>query len=350
MTTTMRPTPSLTPTPPVSAATPTTAPALPEPRGPVSEAVLSALRGDPAEPPGLDGVEPYGDDLQLALYCCYELHYRGFEGVDDAREWDPALLSLRAGLERAFLGALRDDVPAGTDVGGELDGLLVEHVDSFGVSHHLRRDGEQWQLREYVALRSLYHLKEADPQTFVIPRLDGPAKAALVTVQHDEYGAGDPGRAHARLFAEMMSELGLSAAYGAYLDSAPAEMLAEVNFMSLCGLHRALRAVLVGQFAFVELTSSPGSDRLVKAMRRLGCGPAAVRFYAEHVEADAVHEQLLRREVIAPLLDAEPGLASDIVFGLRCSAFLADRLGERLLHHWARGESGLRGGTEAGTP
>lgn len=320
------------------------APALPASRGPVSEAVLSALRGGAPELPELAGAPPYGEDLQLALYCCYELHYRGFEGVDGGLEWDPALLAVRAALERAFLGALRSDVPAGSDVEGELEQLLVEHVDAFGLSHHLRRAGRLWQLREYVAHRSLYHLKEADPQTFVIPRLHGPPKAALVTVQHDEYGAGAPERTHSTLFANMMTELGLSAAYGAYVDSAPAEMLAEVNFMSLCGLHRALRGALIGQFATVELTSSPGSDRLVKAMRRLGCGPAAIDFYAEHVEADAVHEQLIRREVITPLLNAEPELAPDIVFGIRSSVFLADRLEKRLFHHWSRGESSFREG------
>lgn len=331
-------------------ATMTRAPILPASRGPISEAVLSALRGDRPEFPGVDGSSPYGEDLQLALYCCYELHYRGFRGVDTDREWDPEVLAIRGELERVFLNALRDDVSSDTDVEGELDALLVEHVDAFGVSHHLRRHGELWQLREYVAHRSLYHLKEADPQTFVIPRLDGPAKAALVTVQHDEYGAGDPERTHSKLFADMMAELGLSDAYGAYLGSAPAEMLAEVNFMSLCGLHRGLRAALIGQFATIELTSSPGSDRLVKAMRRLGCGPAAIQFYAEHVEADAVHEQLVRREVIAPLLKDEPELAPDVVFGIRSSTFLASRSEEHLLHHWNRGESSFRDDAAARKP
>ncbi|ADH68870.1 MULTISPECIES: iron-containing redox enzyme family protein [Nocardiopsis] len=326
------------------------APTLPAPRGPLSEAVMDALRGNRTGFPAVDGSPPYGEDLQLALYCCYELHYRGFGGVDADREWDPALLTLRAELEGAFLGALRDEVAPGADVGSELGALLVEHVDAFGASHHLRRHGQLWQLREYVAHRSLYHLKEADPQSFVIPRLHGPAKAALVTVQHDEYGAGDPERTHSTLFADMMAELGLCADYGAYLDSAPAEMLAEVNFMSLCGLHRGLRGALIGQFATVELTSSPGSDRLVKAMRRLGCGPAAVRFYAEHVEADAVHEQLLRREVIAPLLDTEPELAPDIVFGIRASTLLATRLEEYLLRRWGRGESSFRDGTDVREP
>ncbi|MGW6575000.1 hypothetical protein ACWGAN_22950 [Streptomyces sp. NPDC054945] len=41
--------------------------------------------------------------------------------------------------------------------------LLVEPADrSGGLSRHLETRGEVWQLREYAALRSLYHLKEAD--------------------------------------------------------------------------------------------------------------------------------------------------------------------------------------------
>ncbi|MDT7651656.1 MAG: hypothetical protein QOI36_3062 [Pseudonocardiales bacterium] len=321
-------------------------PALPEPRGPLSAAVIGSLRRGPEILPPVEVTEPYGDDLQLALYCLYELHYRGFAGIDDDLEWEPSLLTVRAAMERVFLDALRGDVSPSDGsidaVEAELESLLVEPVEARGVSHHLRREGERWQLREYVAHRSLYHLKEADPQAWVIARLDGPAKAALVTVEHDEYGAGNPDRMHAHLFAEMMSALDLDASYGAYLDAAPAQTLAEVNLMSLCGLHRALRGALIGQFAMVEVTSSPGSDRLVRAMRRLGLPDAAVEFYAEHIEADAVHEQLVRRGVVAPLLAAEPVLAGDIVFGIRASGFLAERFGDLLLERWAEGRSALR--------
>ena len=318
------------------------APALPAPRGPLSTVVLDALRDTMSASSvarvgaaDVQQADPYGEDLQLALYCCYELHYRGFAGVSDDLEWDPGLLGLRRHLERAFLTALRADVPGGTDVAAEVDTLLVEPVDAWGVSHHLRHAGQLWQLREYVAQRSLYHLKEADPQAWVIPRLTGPAKVALVTIEHDEYGSGNPDRMHARLFADMMTELGLCAEYGTYLGAAPAATLAEVNFMSLCGLHRRLRGALVGQLAATELTSSPSSDRLVRAMRRLGCGPAAIEFFAEHIEADAVHEQLVRHGVIAPLLAAEPELAGAVVFGIQASTRLTDRLSDLLLRRWA---------------
>ncbi|TCK26725.1 iron-containing redox enzyme family protein [Pseudonocardia endophytica] len=318
---------------------------LPQARGPLSGAVLALLRGGEPGPVDAAGADPFGDDLQLALHCCYELHYRGYSRVDDELEWDPRVLGLRRELERVFLDALRKDVAPSDDVWSAVDELLVEPVGpaaETGVSHRLCRDGEMWQLREYVAHRSIYHLKEADPQAWVIPRLPGAAKAGLVTVEHDEYGGGDPERMHATLFADMMRELDLSDAYGGYVDAVPGATLAEVNFMSLCGLHRSLRGALVGQFAVVELTSSPGSERLVRAMRRLGAGPASIRFYDEHVEADAVHEQIIRRRVLAPLLDGEPHLTADVVFGIRASSALGDRLGDHLLGCWDAGRSSLR--------
>jgi Iron-containing redox enzyme len=320
------------------------APPLPSARGPLSTAVLDALAGRALPAVDTAGADPGGEDLQLALHCCYELHYRGFAGVDDACEWDPDLLRLRRGMEETFLRALRRDIGAGGDVDAEVEALLVEPVGpgAQGLSHHLQRDGELWQLREYVAHRSIYHLKEADPQAWVIPRLTGAAKAGLVTVEHDEYGAGDAARMHAGLFAAMMREFGLPDGDGALLEHAPAATLAEVNFMSLCGLRRGLRGALVGQFAMVELTSSPGSDRLVRAMRRLGCGPASIRFYDEHVEADAVHEQVIRHGVLAPMLAAEPHLAADVVFGIRAALLLADRFGAHLRECWAAGRSSLR--------
>ncbi|MGV9561350.1 iron-containing redox enzyme family protein [Streptomyces sp. NPDC003480] len=322
-------------------------PSLPHARGPLSHAVVAALRdaATPAVPPE-DG-DPYGEDLQLALYVLYELHYQGFDGVDDDREWDPALLALRRALEDRFHTALRADVPvAGTSAREALDELQVEPVadDGTGVSHFLRDQGRLEHLREYAALRSLYHLKEADPHAWVIPRLHGRAKAAMAAVEFDEFGAGRAEEIHAGLYADLMRDLGLDTAYGHYLEAAPAALLATVNLMSLFGLHRSLRGALTGHFAAVEVTSSPGSRRLAEALRRVGAGEAATRFYEEHVVADAVHEQVVRHEVVGGLLESEPGLEEDIVFGIRATGFLEDRLAARLLKAWREGRTALRTG------
>ncbi|MFD7689198.1 iron-containing redox enzyme family protein [Streptomyces sp. NPDC059781] len=319
-------------------------PRLPAPRGPLSSAVEDHLRGTGPLPPDeeITAAPVYGDDLQLALYLCYELHYRGFAGVAADREWDPELLRVRAALEDRFLAALRADARRHDGVDEAFAGILVEPVDGTGVSHFLRDRGELWHVREYAAQRSLYHLKEADPHAWVLPRLWGRAKAAMAAVEFDEYGGGRADRVHARLFADLMTDLGLDTAYGRYLDAACAELLVTVNLMSLFGLRRSLRGALVGHFATVEITSSPGSRRLAEAMRRTGAGPAAEYFYDEHVEADAVHEQVVRHEVVAGLLEVEPHLAADIAFGVDATVFAEDRLGERLLADWSAGRSSLR--------
>ncbi|MEU8540647.1 iron-containing redox enzyme family protein [Streptomyces sp. NPDC048717] len=322
-----------------------TAPVLPRARGPVSDAVLRRLTGSARFLPAtasLGGCAPYGDDLQLALYVLYELHYRGFQGVPDALEWDPDLLRLRAGLEGRFLSALRDDTPCGGSAQDALMELMAEPSGGRGsASHFLLHRGELWQLREYAALRSLYHLKEADPQLWVVPRLIGRAKAGMVAVEYDEFGAGRSERIHARLYADLMTDLRLSTHYGAYLDTAPPAMLTLVTMMSLFGLHRARRGSLVGHFAAVEVASSPASARLADALRRCDAGPAAQRFYDEHVEADAVHEQLVRHEVVAGLLADEPELEDDVVFGIRATGLLEDRLTAHLTHAWSTGRSAL---------
>jgi hypothetical protein len=321
-----------------------TEPSPPSPRGPVSAAVREYLlgAGPLPRPEEVAAAAPYGDDLQLALHLCYELHYRGLAGVPAELEWDPGLLHTRAALEHRFLSELRADVPAHDDVDESLAQLLVEPVDPQGVSAFLADRGELWQVREYAAQRSVYHLKEADPHAWVLPRLWGRAKAAMAAVEFDEFGGGRADRVHAELFARLMDDLDLDTAYGRYVDATCAPALATVNLMSLFGLHRSLRGALVGHFASVEVTSSPASRRLAKAMRRTGAGPAAEFFYDEHVEADAVHEQVVRHEVIGGLLEAEPHLAADIAFGIDATEWLEGRLAGHLLGAWEAGRSSLR--------
>jgi len=324
-------------------------PTLPKAVGPVSATILDlfrhgrpALHVRPIQVPVRES-DPYGLDLQLALFVCYELHYRGFARVNPRWEWNPALLHARGRLEDAFLSAVRRDVgDFGSDAAAEMDALSVEPIDGHGPSYYLRGEGSWEQMQEYFVHRSLYHLKEGDPHAWAIPRLTGHAKAAFVAVEFDEYGAGRGDRVHQHLFAELMDAAGLDPTYLGYLDAVPAAALAPVNLMSLFGLHRELRGAAVGHFASTEITSSPGSGRLVEALERMGAPERCVAFYREHVEADAVHEQVVRTDVVGDLLAREPQLAPDVAFGIIARDVVEDRLADHLMECWTAGRSSLR--------
>ncbi|PQM49461.1 hypothetical protein C1Y40_00311 [Mycobacterium talmoniae] len=325
-------------------------PALPAGYGPLSTTVHNWLTGPAPHVSDFDGLasnaDPYGLDLQLALYLCYELHYRGFAGVDPTWEWNPSLLQLRAQLEQVFLAGVRRDVgpiPPHTTAADEMDALSVEPVEGTGLSWYLRDAGTWPQMREYFAHRSVYHLKEGDPHAWTIPRLIGQAKASFVAVEFDEYGAGRGPRIHQQLFADLMAAAGLDPNYLAYLDAVPAESLAVVNLMSLFGLHRRWRGAAIGHFASTEITSPPGSRRLVAALARMQAPEPCVAFYREHVEADAVHEQVVRTDVVGDLIAREPQLQSDVVFGIRAREAVEDRLAEKMLTSWREGRTSLRG-------
>lgn len=319
---------------------------LPAARGPLSEAVIESLRRDePGDFPQLRwvaGADPFGEDVQLALHLCYELHYQGFPGVDPDWEWDPELLRLRAAMERVFLAGLRAATTGGDDVQGELEELLVEPVDGTGVSHYLAGTGEWWQMCEYLTHRSIYHLKEADPHAWVIPRLRGRAKAALVAVEFDEFGGGRAERVHAKLYADLMDVAGLDSGYLHYLDKVPACMLAVVNLMSVFGLHRRLRGALVGHFAAAEITTAPSAIRMEHALERLEAPDACKLFFTEHIEADAVHEQVMRHDVIGGMLADEPELAADVVFGIQATNLIEARFAAHVLSAWHSGRTSLR--------
>jgi hypothetical protein len=325
-------------------------PALPTPRGRISSQVLSALHAAAHDLPELTLEtisDPLADDdLQLALYCCYELHYRGFDGVDEAWEWHPSLLALRARLEAVFESAIVGAIGAPSDTAeeGEMDLALraiAEAQEGPPLSRYIERHATREQLLEFVIHRSAYQLKEADPHSFGLPRIDGPAKAAMVEIQADEYGGGRADRMHAALFAKTMRALDLDDTYGAYLDRIPGVTLATVNLISLFGLHRRLRGALIGHLALFEMTSSVPNGRYARGLRRIEAPDAALDFFDEHVVADAVHENIAANDLAGGLARQEPQLAADVLWGARALAEFDSRAASFLLEAWERGDSAL---------
>ncbi|MCD4534552.1 iron-containing redox enzyme family protein [Nocardioides sp. cx-169] len=317
---------------------------LPKPRGPLSAAVFESMRAIPAEPvarahPEADGPE----DAAITLWALYELAYRGFDDVDDTAEWDPDLLAVRRALEVDLEARLRTRWESYTspheprdDFADDFFAFIGGH-DGRSLARFVQTEADEQQVLDLFRLRSVYHLKEADPTAFVVPRLPTAPKAALMELQYDEYGSGDPNRLHSHLFVSGMEAIGLRSEYGAYVDDVPVEVLEQNNAMSLLGLHRRLRGAALGHLAAFEATSSVPSRQMAQGLDRLGMAREMIDYYDEHVEADAVHEQLAVRAICGALLAVEPELRDDVYFGAFACLDLEDRLAETLLARWGVG-------------
>ena len=352
---------------------------IPETRGPISSALFAVLAQAPASSAaGLDALHDLvagqlartGDiigheDIQLSLFSLYELHYSGLDGVADDWEWEPGLIRIRRMIEEPFEKALRQaarkiagkhGLPATGAFPGNgpsSEGLTSDDVARIlfdlaagdtgpSVSRYVARKASLEQLKEFLVHKSVYQLKEADPHTWAIPRLSGRTKAALVEIQADEYGGGRPERMHSALFARTMRGLGLDDRYGAYLDAVPAASLASVNLMSLCGLNRRLRGAITGHLAIYEMTSSQPNRFYGNGFRRHGFDAGVTHDFDEHVEADAVHEQIAGRDLAGALVEAEPELLADVLFGATAVMAIDSRLSAHLLGAWEAGQSSLR--------
>ncbi len=330
----------------------------PTPRGPASTTLFDVLLGHGSDPSALvDAVRAAlagtpdllrDDDLQLTLFSLYELQYGGIEGVDDRWEWNPTLLTARAAIEERFEAELRAAVPTPELPAPSAEAVaqaLFDLTSADGgpsVSRFVAKKATDEQLHEFLIQRSVYTLKEADPHSWAIPRLRGRAKAALVEIQSDEYGGGRPTRVHSAIFAGTMRGLGLDDRYGAYVDSVSALTLASLNMMSMFGLHRRLRGCIVGHLAAFEMTSSIPSRFYGNGFRRLGYGEDVTWYFDEHVEADAVHEQIAGRDLAGGLVESDPVLLADVMFGAAACLAVDGWAGEEVLDAWTAGTSSLR--------
>lgn len=334
--------------------------AAPNPSVPASVGALTAFTAEVLCDPtrmapvqawrAIDVADPLGDlDFQRSLYLLHDIHYRCYEGVSPDAEWHPNVVTWWHAIASRFETALRSEVPLlpandGSVHPGATGDAIVASIDGFdgpSLSGWILEHASIEVLREFAIHRSAYQLKEADPHTFALPRLDGAAKAAFVEIQMDEYGNGEPGRAHAELFARSMVELGLDASYGHYLQNLPATSLATVNLMTHLALHRRLLPALLGHLALFEMTSVTPMGRYAQAMRRIGMPDAACEFYDVHVEADEHHGPLARRGLVDAYVAEHPGDAPLTVWGAQVTMAVERRFAAALIDAWSAGRSSL---------
>lgn len=315
---------------------------VPRARGPLSTWVREILMGGwPGKPPAVTtDLLSQNVDAQLALWMVYELHYRGFDDVSADLEWDLRLIDLRRQIEKRFEAQLREAAGAllaGVAVDDDLATVLLRlaaSTDGPSIARFLQRDATVDQMRDYLSQRSIAQLKESDPHSFVLGRLDGPAKTALAELQYDEYGGGNPRRLHAQLYSEALLAAGLDPRYGAYVEQASAVALASASVMSMFAFNRRLRGASMGHLAIFEATSSLPCRRISRGLTRLGFPDDVSAYFDEHVEADAVHEHVAAHDICGSMVAQDARLRDDVLFGAAVCLHMDELVARDMLERW----------------
>jgi hypothetical protein len=275
--------------------------------------------------------------LGAAHRALYHLAAQGTWSPIDAprfNEHDLTLAAVRLELERGLEAqlaayALPGDLPEDPEAFGPWLEDLALHRDiglpPSGMAGFYRERATLEQMKEIVAQRSLFFLKEPDPWAMVIPSLRGEAKAGLLDVLLDEYGWGRHDHMHSTVYENLMGALGLETGFDAYFERTAWQFLAVLNYQWMLARHRRLCRRMYGYIYLVEADSPDSMRDYLAAWDRLGIQDEAVRkFYDLHVTADEGHQQVALQEMIMPVVRAEPGAARDIARGV---------LEGRVLHH-----------------
>ena len=159
-------------------------------------------------------------------------------------------------------------------------------------------------------------------------RMPDRVKVELARNYWDEMGRGHVQGMHGRLLAVLVAHLGLRPEIDATLWPA----LALGNLMVALATDRRYAYHALGALGAIELTA-PGRVAQVDAgLRRLGLDAAQRRYFELHAVLDIKHSQCWNAEVLAPLVEAAPGLAPWLAEG----ALLRLRAGELCFHAYRR--------------
>jgi hypothetical protein len=197
----------------------------------------------------------------------------------------------------AFLGWFEDLARTGPGQGDPLFPWLATTAT---------RDELRWFLEQEISGEAGFDDLVALTQV----RLPTRAKLELARNYWDEMGQGHEGGMHGPMLERLGHELGLDA--GAETVWEPQAL---ANLMCALASSRRYTYQSIGALGAIELTA-PGRAEYVNAgLKRLGIRGEARRYFALHAVLDLKHAAAWNREVIMPLIDAEPRAAAPLAEG-----------------------------------
>lgn len=155
----------------------------------------------------------------------------------------------------------------------------------------------------------------------------------------DEMGRGRERAMHGRLLQDCAEVLGLET----NIDTTLWEPLALGNLMVALACNRRYAYHSVGALGVIEMTAPNRVARVNAGLKRLGVATPARAYFQLHAGLDRRHSEAWNREVIGPLVAADPRLARPIAEGalmrLNAGARCFERYRRELATQWPAAEA-----------
>ena len=178
-------------------------------------------------------------------------------------------------------------------------------------------DQMRWFLAQEVAGEAGFDDLVALTQVKLTPAV---AKLELARNYWDEMGRGNLKGMHGPMLGVLVQDLGLDAA----IETTVWESLALANTMAAFATTRRYAWHSVGALGVIELTAPGRSAKTAKGLRRLGLSDRQRRYFDLHAVLDVKHSADWNREVLRPVLAADPAagryIAEGALMRLMCGA------------------------------
>ncbi len=140
-----------------------------------------------------------------------------------------------------------------------------------------------------------------------------PVRAKLECARNywDEMGHGKQSAMHGQMLDHMVAELGLEPR----IDTTVWQALALSNTMLGLALNRRYTYQSIGALGVIELTAPSRVKKVSIGMKRLGLDGRMRAYFDLHAALDVSHARAWIREIIAPLVEADPSCAPHIAEG-----------------------------------
>ncbi|TDU28258.1 heme oxygenase-like protein [Panacagrimonas perspica] len=142
-------------------------------------------------------------------------------------------------------------------------------------------------------------------------RMPTQAKLEMARNYWDEMGRGREIRMH----GPMLHATAVALELRADVEATVWEALALANLMSAMASSRRYAYHSIGALGVVELTAPSRVRQVDKGLKRLGVAPRARSYFTLHSRIDVLHSREWNREVIRPLIEADPRLRIPIAEG-----------------------------------